>query len=141
MPKKQAKNKCKINKNKIKNNNLLQKSSSTNVIKENYEEIYLKLTERFQYYKDKEDIIIKKKYIDDTYINYKSQYDKIKKDLNKNTYNYKLKKELKVLDPEKFAVKDKYKPDNMKIINGKIITDEVIIDENSFNLNTPIIIL
>ena len=141
MPKKEAKNKCKINKKKIKNNNLLQKSSSTNVIKENYEEIYLKLTERFQYYKDKEDIIIKKKFIDDTYINYKSQYDKIKKDLNKNTYNYKLKKELKVLDPEKFAVKDKYKPDNMKIITGKIITDEVIIDENSFNLNTPIIII
>ena len=29
----------------------------------------------------------------------------------------------------------------MKNITGKTITDKVIIDENSFNLNTPIIII
>ena len=104
---------------------MLQKSLSTNVIKEIYKEIYLKLANRFQYYKEKDNIIIKANYRDDTNIKYKSHYDIIIKDLNKNKCDFKLKKELKLLDPNIFTAKEINKPDNKKNITGKIITNDI----------------
>lgn len=48
MPEKPEKLKNKNKNKKIKNNYILQNSFSTNIIKETYEEIYMKLTNRFQ---------------------------------------------------------------------------------------------
>lgn len=48
---------------------------------------------------------------------------------------------MKLLNPDKSAVKEIYKTDNKKNITGKIIAKDVKIDENSKNLNTPIIII
>lgn len=48
---------------------------------------------------------------------------------------------MKLLNPDKSAVKEIYKPDNKKNITGKIFIKDINIDKNSMNLNTPIIII
>jgi len=130
-----------INKRKPKRNKLYnQKAISTNIIKEAFEDIYLHVKNQFIAYKEDEDIILKKKFIDDTMITYNTNFSKYKNDLIKMKPNNKLIKEVNLLDPSRFPIKDKYIPKHKRIITGLDITNEISFNTEDCNFNTPIII-
>ena len=116
-------------------------SNSTNKIKELYESIYLNIKNTFLSYDISLDTLKQNKYFDDTNILYNNHYKEIKNELIKNKPDYKLIKEVKFLDPNKFAIKEKYLPKNKRKITGIDITDKVNYIQDNVNLNTPTIIV
>ena len=142
MPKNKKNKKAKIDKRKVieKDHEVNIQSNSTNKIKEIYESIYLNIKNRFLSYDISLDTLKQNKYFDDTNILYNNHYKEIKTELIKNQPDYKLIKEVKFLDPNKFAIKEKYLPKNKRKITGIDITTKVNYIKDSVYLNTPTII-
>ena len=127
--------------NKKKINKLYdQNSLSTNIIKEAYEDIYLNVKNQFLKYKETGDRLIKIKYIDDTFITYNTNFNKYKKELTNMKSNNKLVKEIKLLDPSKSLIQQKYIPKNKRIITGINITNKISFNNEDIKFNTPIVI-
>ena len=138
--KENRKKKSKVNKKYIKLGKYGLNSLSTNVIKEKYEDIYLNCKNNFIQYQNDINILVNKQFKDDTKINYKNSYDIYKRILYKNRPDYKLVADIKLMDPNRFPIKDKYLPKHKRKICEIDITKDIVIHESNYYLNTPLII-